>query len=187
MWRLTFAALAMVLMGQRADAHMPAEGAQHTVLHPPQDGANAASWCAAHAARGEIVQAYFDCEKAVSDDPSNPRAFANRGAVFLLTNDPDKALADFTRAMALDPHDAVHAFNRGLALSRLGRSNEAIDDYTRATRLDPKLAIALHNRGREHELLLQRDEAVRDYRAALEISPDLEPSRQGLERLGLKK
>jgi tetratricopeptide (TPR) repeat protein len=186
MGRLGLAMLMLALCAVAAVAHIP-EGRQETELHPPKDGSTPESWCAAHMARGELVQAYFDCEKAVSDNPTSARAFSNRGSLFLLTNAPERAVADFDLALKLQPDDASLLFNRGLAHARLGRSNDAIADYTHATRLDPKLAIAYHNRGREHEILGNLDEAILDYKAALEIAPDLTPSRQALERLDAKE
>lgn len=188
MGRLGFAALLLAFMASQADAHIPdARQQQGALLHPPKDGSTPESWCAAHMARGELIQAYFDCEDAIRDNPRNARAFSNRGSLFLLTNDPEKAVADFDVALSLQPEDASLFFNRGLAQSRLGRRGEAIADYTQAMRLDPKLAIAYHNRGREHEVLGNLDEAIRDYKAALQLAPDLTPSRHGLERLGSRK
>jgi tetratricopeptide (TPR) repeat protein len=188
MGRLGFAALLLAFGVFRVDAHIPDDQQQQgALLHPPKDGFTPESWCAAHMARGELIQAYFDCEKEIRDNPRSARAFSNRGSLFLLTNDPEKAVADFDIALSLQPEDASLFFNRGLAQSRLGRSDEAIADYTQATRLDPKLAIAYHNRGRELEVLGNLDEAIRDYKWALQLAPDLTPSRRALERLGTKE
>jgi tetratricopeptide (TPR) repeat protein len=177
-------ALLLALLAFRGVAHIPEQRTTQSVAtHPPSDGPNAVSWCAAHISRGELIQAYFDCDQAVNDDPANASAFSNRGSLFLLTNDPARAVADFEAALRIEQRDPSLYFNRGLAYSRLGRHVEAIADYTQAARLDPKLAIAYHNRGREYELLGSRDDAIRDYEAALRLNPNLTPSRQGLERL----
>jgi tetratricopeptide (TPR) repeat protein len=176
--------LLLALLAFRVEGHIPEQRTTQSVAtHPPSDGPNAVSWCAAHISRGELIQAYFDCDHAVNEDPTNASAFSNRGSLFLLTNDPERAVADFETALRIERSDPTLYFNRGLAYSRLGRHVQAIADYTQATRLDPKLAIAYHNRGREHELLGSRDDAIRDYEAALRFKPDLIPSRQSLKRL----
>lgn len=185
---MKFRLLTLLLLGllaSPATAHMPSDGSQQSIEpHAPADGSNAASWCAAHMRRGELVQAYFDCEQAVRDDPSDARALSNRGSLFLLTHAPARAKADFDAALNIESSDPTLFFNRGLAYSRLGQSASAIADYTEAIRINPKLAIAYHNRAREHELLGSRENAIRDYNAALKADPSLRPSQQELERLG---
>jgi tetratricopeptide (TPR) repeat protein len=176
--------LVLALLAFQGEAHIPEQRTTRSVsTHPASDGSNAASWCAAHISRGELIQAYFDCDQAVNDDPTNASAFSNRGSLFLLTNDPARAVADFDTALRIAQSDPTLYFNRGLAYSRLGRHVEAIADYTRATLLNPNLAIAYHNRGREHELLGSRDDAIRDYETALRLKPDMNPTRQSLDRL----
>ena len=176
--------LLLALLAFPVEGHMPEQRTTQSVAtHPPSDGPNSVSWCAAHISRGELIQAYFDCNQAVNDDPTNASAFSNRGSLFLLSNDPARAVADFEAALRIKRNDPTLYFNRGLAYSRLGRHELAIADYTQATVLDPKLAIAYHNRGREHELLGSRDDAIRDYEAALRLKPDMTPTRQSLKRL----
>lgn len=153
------------------------------VQHPATDGRSAEAWCAAHMRRGELVQALFDCDYAVSQDPRNVQAISNRGAVFLMTHDAEKALSDFEAALKLEPERAVAYYNRGLALARLGRTREAISDYSRAIKLQSDLAIAYHNRGHEYEALGDRDQAIADYERALQIEPGLVSSSRALARL----
>ena len=169
-----------------ATAHVPDDrygAAQQTFPHPTADGAASDSWCAAHIARGELLQALFDCDHAVAENPENVKALSNRGSLFLWTKDAAKALSDFEAALRLNPNDPTLHYNRGLAMASLGRHADAIADYSEAIRLRPNMAIAHHNRGYERELLGQREQAVQDYRRALELHPELKPSSEGIKRL----
>jgi tetratricopeptide (TPR) repeat protein len=172
--------------GAAGTAHVPENRygePQRTIAHPSADGSTPDSWCAAHMARGELVQALFDCDHAVAANPKNVDAFSNRGSLFLLTKDAGKALADFETALRLRPNVSALHYNRGLAKARLGQHTDAIADYSEAIRLRPDMAIAYHNRGYEYEVMGQRDQAIQDYRRALELQPGLKPSAMGLQRL----
>lgn len=153
------------------------------VDHPDSDGISAEAWCAAHMKRGELVQALFDCDYAVERDPRNVQAISNRGSLFLLTNDVEKALGDFEAAVRLAPDRAVSYYNLGLAKARLGRTSDAISDYSRAIELKPDFAIAYHNRAHEYALLGVREKAIADHESALRIQPDLRPASDALARL----
>ena len=169
-----------------ATAHVPDDrysAAQQTFAHPTSDGPASDSWCAAHIARGELLQALFDCDHAVANKPENVKALSNRGSLFLWTKDAAKALADFEAALRLNPNDPTLHYNRGLAKASLGRHADAIVDYSEAIRLKPDMAVAHHNRGYEREILGQREQAIQDYRRALELHPELTPSAEGLKRL----
>jgi tetratricopeptide (TPR) repeat protein len=169
-----------------ATAHVPDNryrAAHQPFPHPTSDGRTADSWCAAHVARGELLQALFDCDHAVAENPENVKALSNRGSLFLRTKDAVKALVDFEQALRLNPSDPTLHYNRGLAMASLGRHADAIADYSEAIRLRPDMAIAHHNRGYERELLGQLEQALQDYRRALELHPDLKPSAEGVKRL----
>ncbi len=167
-------------------AHIPEDRQARSpavVAHPPNDGTASDSWCASHIKRGELVQAFFDCNHAVAQAPDKPNAYSNRGSLFLMIKETERALADFEVALRLNPKDPSSYYNRGLAKARLGRGPEAIADYTEAIRINPDMAVAHHNRGYEYERLGQRDKAIEDYRQALKIQPGLKPSELGLKRL----
>lgn len=158
--------------------------AQDAVLpHDPAHAERAIDWCAAHVAKREMVQAMSDCDYAVAKNPTNPRAWSNRGSVWLLAGEAARALKDFDAALALTPSAADLFFNRGIAHAKLKDRAKAIADYTEAIRLNPSLAIAYHNRGYEHELAGRAELALADYRRALEIAPNLKPASDAIARV----
>lgn len=166
-----------------AVAEMPEERRLVPQEHGNDHDSKAQWWCTVHGARGELRMALADCNRDVVDRPHSPGAFSNRGSIYLLAGEFDRALPDFEWAISLAPQDAFLRFNLGLALGKLGRGAEAISSYTEAVRLNPKLAIAYHNRGVEHELAGRTQDAIVDYKAALSIDKNLKPSIDGLERL----
>lgn len=121
--------------------------------HDPAHASQAATWCAVHVGKHELVQALSDCTYAQSLDPDDVQTLSNRGSLFLVAKDPKDALADFERAIALKAGVATLLFNRGVAHSDLGTTDKAIADYTEAIRLRPEHEAAWQNRGYEYEKL----------------------------------
>lgn len=72
--------------------------------------------------------------EALRLEPTNVRALWRRGDEYAKTNQPEKALADFTQAIALEPtYNAGYLFgDRGELCEATNRLPEAIRDYTTA-------------------------------------------------------
>ena len=68
-------------------------------------------------------------------DPKFASAYSDRGTIWGMKGDLDRAIADFDRAIELDPHEASFFRNRGLAWSRKGNQARAGSDYDRASAL----------------------------------------------------
>lgn len=177
--------VAMTASGLANDATMaqPAERDRVLAPHDPAHAAAAATWCAAHIGKNELVQALSDCTYALSLDPADVQTLSNRGSLYLIAKDPKAALADFERAIALKAGVATLHFNRGVAHTDLGNAEAAIADYTETLRLQPEFAAALHNRGYEYERRGDTTRAIADYEAALRIKPDLKPALKRLDGL----
>lgn len=89
------------------------------------------------------------CTHIIEDANENvfTRAAAHleRGNVYALKGDYDRAIADYSQAIKLDPTYAKAYYNRGLANQRKGNFNRAIADDTAAIRLYPTDAVDAHN------------------------------------------
>ena len=64
--------------------------------------------------------------------PSQAITYSNRGLIFAVKNDYDRAIADYNEAIRLDPGYAIAYFNRGLAYANKNELDRAIADYGEA-------------------------------------------------------
>jgi len=72
--------------------------------------------------------------QALANEPTNVRALWRRGNEYAKTDQPEKAVADFTHAIAVEPtYNAGYLFgDRGEVLEATNHLPEAIRDYTTA-------------------------------------------------------
>jgi tetratricopeptide (TPR) repeat protein len=68
-------------------------------------------------------------------DPIVAATYNNRGNVYAMQGDYDRAIADYDEAIRLDPALASAWHNRGNAYARKGDADRAIADYNEAIRL----------------------------------------------------
>lgn len=105
--------------------------------------------------------------------PSNCRAFNNRGMAYIIRGKPEKAVRDFNQAIKLNPTYRTAYSNRGLEYAKKGKGELAIRDYTKAIELDPNYAIAYYNRALAHLRKGDRSQARRDFKQAIKLAPNL--------------
>jgi len=96
----------------------------------------------------------------VAEQPENPRAHINLGAVLTRQGKAGEAMAQYAEAVRLRPDYAGAQVNLGDALYRQGRNQEAIAHLAEAVRLKPDngeahscLASALVSQGRDQEAI----------------------------------
>ncbi len=140
--------------------------------------------------RGLYAQAVADFTRAIASRP-DAASYRGRGVAYEHLGRHDLAIADLSRAIALRP-DFLDAYeNRGVAYDQKGFYDRAIADYSRAIesasaggagKLD--LAQTYFNRGAAFEHRRLYGKALADYRAAAALDPALQPSKDGLKRLG---
>lgn len=116
------------------------------------------------------IEAY---DAQISKDPSEPRAYLERGHAYRASGDLDQALVDYTRTIDLDPKNAAAYAARGLVHYAQGNNEKAISDYSRAIQMDPENATAYQNRGIAYYDEGATDQAIQDYTQALELRPEL--------------
>jgi tetratricopeptide (TPR) repeat protein len=112
------------------------------------------------------------CSKIIELNPSDHKAYNNRGLAYYKTGKYDLAIADFSKAIELNP-DFFHAYNnRGIVYMQLGRYDLAIVDYNKAIKLRPGNGMPYNNRGFAFLLMGKYENAETDIKRALEIDPD---------------
>lgn len=118
-------------------------------------------------------RALADFDKAVTLNPHNDRAWANRGRVFAITGDYRQALADMEKAVTLDPGNAENYLNRGIAIHKSGNNDAALRDFDTALQINPGMAEAFAERGNVRISMRDFERALQDFDRALEINTQL--------------
>ena len=78
------------------------------------------------------------CDRAIKLNPRDAIAFYNRGFVWLLKDEEDRAISDFNEAIRLNPQLARAFSSRGLAWEGKGDLVKALSDYRSFVSIDPK-------------------------------------------------
>ena len=138
----------------------------------------------AHRAIGKALMSLGDTEKALERFNTalrlgeTPLAHADRGLVWSLTGEYEKATADFTRALELSEFQPLSTYElggvysmRGLALLGEKKVAGAIKDLDEAIRLCPEFAVAFNLRGQAY--LVEGNRAMRaigDFNRAIKLN-----------------
>jgi Flp pilus assembly protein TadD len=123
-------------------------------------------------AKGDLDGALVDFNRALTLDPNNSYAYANRGLIKYKKGDVDGALTDYNRALTLDPNNSNAYFNRGLIKYNKGDVDGALTDFNRALTLDPNNSSAYDNRGVLKDNKGDVNGALADYNRALTLDPN---------------
>ncbi len=82
-------------------------------------------------------------------EPDKPKGYIDRGWVYVLKNDLDKALEDFTSALKIHENDASALVGRGVVKSRKGKPTDGSADISLAIRLEPNIIDQIKKLGVE--------------------------------------
>ena len=134
-------------------------------------------------------QTVADCDKSISIDKFDPRAYHARGLVWLGKVEYDKAIADDSQAIKLDGTYAEAYADRGEAyyLKSLTAGGwkgldpretavlheKAIQDLSEALRLDPKNAQAHSRRAHVRVAMRDYDKALADFDEVILLDPKM--------------
>jgi tetratricopeptide (TPR) repeat protein len=117
--------------------------------------------------------AWAASELALSIEPTNAKALANRGAMYNLSGDFERGLAASERAIAADPENTMAHLNKAQALLHLtDREREAVEAFAQLARLEPAMHEAHFGRARAHAALGQFEECRDELGTAIGIEPD---------------
>ena len=74
-------------------------------------------------------------------DPSNAKAYLNRGMAYEQIHNVQQAFEDYSKAIQLMPQESKVYYIRGMLLWRYGMNSEAINDLKAAAELGNRFAI----------------------------------------------
>ena len=122
-------------------------------------------------AEGNAPAAKQVFEKALADNPRDPRAWLDLGLALEETEDWLEAERAYRRSVELDPGFAEAFNNLGVLLRERGALDEAVAALERAVALDPALTAARFNLAMSYEELERPGEAEREYLGTIERLP----------------
>ncbi|PKB67668.1 MAG: hypothetical protein BZY81_04070 [SAR202 cluster bacterium Io17-Chloro-G4] len=93
------------------------------------------SWGLFYARWGMTHRAFWYMNKAVTMNPSNPKAYYHRASLFIVVGNLGSAVQDFTAAIRLDPEYADAYTRRGMMYTLMDKEDEANQDFDRAVQL----------------------------------------------------
>jgi tetratricopeptide (TPR) repeat protein len=137
--------------------------------------------------RRHDAEAIAECTEALdqSSMTGSDRAgtFVNRGILYMLAGEQDRALRDYNQAIALDPSQAEAWLNEAVTMVNDGKGSTAIDLADRSLRLrTQKPALAYYVRGLGHEEEGQTVAAYDDLRKAEALDPKWNEPAEQLKR-----
>jgi tetratricopeptide (TPR) repeat protein len=98
----------------------------------------------------------------------------NRGQVYALLKQYEKALEAFSEVIESDPYYSEYYFDRGNTYRQLARYEEALEDYAKAILYSPPYPEVHYNRASVLSLLGREDEALVDYTYSFELDPSFD-------------
>jgi tetratricopeptide (TPR) repeat protein len=107
----------------------------------------------------------------IERDPSNFRAYKERGNAYFRKREFDRAIADYGKAIELNPDYFLAYNNRGNVFMQTARYDLAIGDYNRAIALRPENGMPYNNRGFAFLLMGDLDRAEADVKMSLALNP----------------
>jgi tetratricopeptide (TPR) repeat protein len=157
--------------------------ASHAGTAPPEDSIMAPEGAEMSTASlgANSLAAVPDDRPAITLTPlRNPApkatALIDAGKKAALSDDLEKAVADFTEAARIDPNHPSAYTERGQALFKLGETDRAIADYSAALKKDPNFGPALRGRAMANLYRGSTELAFTDLSKAIQIA-EIDPAR----------
>lgn len=124
--------------------------------------------------QGEIELALDDLNAVIELDlQADYVTYYDRGVAYMLANQFDSAIKDFSKSIELQGDFWGAYVGRGLVYSSMGQHDLAIIDLDRAIALAPEYSAFLYiNRGVAHSTNGQYHRSIEDYNLALEFVPN---------------
>ena len=96
-------------------------------------------------------------------------AYNNRGLIWMLKENNDRAIADYTKAIELNPNYASAYKNRGFVWMLLGNNDKVIADCTKAIELRQNYADAYFIRASGYAYKGEKNNALSDLEKAITL------------------
>ena len=98
-------------------------------------------------------------------------AYENRGIVYAMVNDHDKALSDFNSALRYDVLSATSYLNKGIIDQVKNNNFSAIESFKKVVELNPKMYEPHFYRANIHYMNGEFDKAIKEYSVAINLNP----------------
>lgn len=121
---------------------------------------------------GDFTGAVDDFSEAISDDPNDYLAYANRAYIKMKTNDFAGAVQDYDKALSIEPNHITALYQRGFVLVESGQFSKAIVDFDRLLSLKPDHIMAYYERAIAKHNLGMFDAAITDLNILIQMKPD---------------
>ncbi len=119
-----------------------------------------------------LYKALDNVNKAIAIKLDFTDAYLQRGIIYDLTGQEEKAFMDYKRVLELEPHNARALANIGTYYGKRGSLDTAISYFKKAIKYDPQLYAAYANIGLAFMHLNKLDSAVFYFKKAIEKQPD---------------
>jgi|GEM_PF-6306719 len=126
--------------------------------------------------KGDYKKAYDLYSQALKRRPNDAAIYALRGKILVVTNEPDRAIKDFSHAIRLDSENLANYYNRALVYAGVNRYDEAIGDLTIILSSTPEDHESRTHRARCWLKLNKYDAALQDTEVVLDKHPDYGPA-----------
>jgi tetratricopeptide (TPR) repeat protein len=125
----------------------------------------------ASAYQGNLNNGINDLTTALEIDPRSQEARLNRGFLYAIVGDNDRALADYDAVLLLNADSLEGYYNRGRAQLARGEFKAAIEDFNSAIGIDRGYALAYEGRGSAYFFDGDFERALADLDRALDLEP----------------
>jgi tetratricopeptide (TPR) repeat protein len=109
------------------------------------------------------------CNKAIAVSPNYPNAYNQRGIIYGLKGQFEKAIADYSIAIKLNPYNSLLYYNRGNAQYKENDFDSAIENFSKAIELSPRLLISYSSRCAAFLVKGKFNQALSDCSKAIEL------------------
>ena len=121
---------------------------------------------------GQLDEAVFAFQKAISIKPDYDEAYNNMGNTLKEQGKLEEAIEAYAKAISIKPDYAEAYSNMGVILKEQGKLEEAIEAYTKALSIKPDYAEAYYNLGITLKEQGKLEDAIEAYKKALNLKPD---------------
>lgn len=121
---------------------------------------------------GDVIKIYSTC---IEQYPEKEALYNNRGNVYKLIKEYDKAIADYEKAIELKPRYLYAYQGKMSALLMLSRFDEALSLSDDILKIDAKLGNIYYQRGVIYSLKNDNINALKNYKLAIKYEPEQIP------------
>ena len=114
-------------------------------------------------------------DHAINVHPSF-RAYNNRGLVYQVEGNNEKALEYYNKIIKMTPNYAEVYINRGILFANEKKFAESLKDYNHALNLQPGNFLIYYNRGNLMGNMQKYEEAIKDFSQAITLKNDYGPA-----------